>query len=96
MPSPEDDTAAAFHHRYLVPIALEHLERDPFVEGDFYPGDLLCNVLALPPAFWADRPDLRERAAALAATAMAALGSADHGPVVAKALRKAHRLFTVA
>ena len=38
--------------QYLVPIALEHLEAEPFVRGDFYPSDLLCNVLSLPAKFW--------------------------------------------
>ena len=42
--------------RYLVPIALEHLEADPFVAGDFYPGDLLCSVLSLPREFWSAIP----------------------------------------
>lgn len=27
--------------RYLVPMALDLLRRDPFAAGDFYPGDLL-------------------------------------------------------
>jgi hypothetical protein len=26
---------------YLVPLALQHLRKDPLAEGDFYPGDLL-------------------------------------------------------
>ena len=34
--------------RYLLPIALEELEKEPLVEGDFYPGDLLGAVLRLP------------------------------------------------
>src|SRR5688572_28941555 len=50
--------------RYLVPIALEHLEADLLAAGDFYPGDLLCNVLSLPREFWRDNPELRARAAA--------------------------------
>ena len=29
----------------LIPLALETLERDPLAEGDYYPGDLLRNVL---------------------------------------------------
>lgn len=83
--------------RYLVPIALDHLEAEPFAEGDFYPGDLLCNVLSLPRSFWLDHPDLRDRVAAVAARAIAVIGTSghEHGPVVAKALRKAYSLFTV-
>jgi hypothetical protein len=83
--------------RYLVPIALEHLEVEPFVEGDFYPGDLLCNVLSLPRSFWADNPSLRDRAGAVAARALAAINASDceHGPIVAKAIRKAHGVFAL-
>lgn len=82
--------------RYLVPIGLEYLEAEPFVEGDFYPGDLLCTVLSLPRGFWADHPDLRDRVAAVAARAIAAVAASgqEHGPVVAKAIRKAHGVFT--
>jgi len=80
--------------RYLVPIALEHLEADPFVSGDFYPGDLLCNVLSLPSRFWAANPDLRSRVAALVARAVSDLiGEHDRGAVVEKAIREAYDLF---
>lgn len=37
---------------YLVPLALGTLEENLFAEGDFYEGDLLCNVLEIKPEFW--------------------------------------------
>ena len=37
---------------YLVPLALEALTNDLFVEGDFFKGDLLKNVLAISTDFW--------------------------------------------
>ena len=37
---------------FLVPIALEILEREPLAEGDYYPGDLLASVARLEVAFW--------------------------------------------
>ncbi|HEV2799820.1 MAG TPA: contact-dependent growth inhibition system immunity protein [Pyrinomonadaceae bacterium] len=46
---------------YLIPLALEHLERNPFAEGDFYPGDLLKNVLEVRREFWNQHPDLRRK-----------------------------------
>ena len=42
----------------LVPIALDRLQPDPLVEGDYYPGDLLASVLRVDAAFWERFPDL--------------------------------------
>ena len=41
-----------FSLRYLIPVAIEHLKRDIFVEGDLFPGDLLKNVLSVDTNFW--------------------------------------------
>jgi hypothetical protein len=30
---------------HLIPLAVPVLEREPLAEGDFYPGDLLANVI---------------------------------------------------
>ena len=77
--------------RYLVPIALGHLEADPFVAGDFYPGDLLCAVLSLPREFWSANPELRTRVAAVAGRAVDVAIANDEVP--ARAIRKAHDRF---
>jgi hypothetical protein len=45
----------------LVPLALERLEADPLAEGDFYPGDLLAAVLAIPATYWHAHPQERDR-----------------------------------
>lgn len=39
---------------YLVPIALEKLQDDLFVETDYYEGDLLSNILNVDTEFWRD------------------------------------------
>jgi hypothetical protein len=44
---------------YLVPLAIEFLQQNPLVAGDFYEGDLLNNVLSIDLHFWHTRPDLR-------------------------------------
>jgi hypothetical protein len=43
--------------QYLVPLAVEHLRRDPLAEGDFYPGDLLKMVLTADANFWQNHPE---------------------------------------
>ena len=43
-----------FSLQYLIPLALEHLRKDIFTEGDFFPGDLLKNVLAVDEKFWTE------------------------------------------
>src|SRR5260221_10739454 len=45
---------------YLIPLAIEQLQRDPLVAGDFYPGDLLANVLRVESGFWQGQPHLRQ------------------------------------
>lgn len=39
---------------FLIPIALEKLQDDVFVEADYYDGDLLSNVLDIDAQFWED------------------------------------------
>jgi hypothetical protein len=43
---------------YTVPLALEHLSKDPMVSGDMYPGDLLNAVQGIEDDFWAQHPSL--------------------------------------
>lgn len=47
-----------FSLRHLIPLAIEHLKTDIFVEGDLFPGDLLKNVLAVDTNFWTDHKQL--------------------------------------
>ena len=44
---------------YLIPIALEFLEENPLAEGDYFPGDLLKNVLAVEDAYWLEHLEQR-------------------------------------
>ncbi len=41
-----------FSPRYLVPLALEFLAKDPLEAGHMFPGALLNSVLRLPADFW--------------------------------------------
>ena len=47
-----------FSLRHLIPLAIEHLKRDIFIEGDLFPGDLLKNVLSVDTKFWTDHKQL--------------------------------------
>ena len=47
--------------KYLIPLAVDALENSPFVEGDFYEGDLLESVLRSSKDFWNDHPDLHNK-----------------------------------
>lgn len=45
----------------LVPNAISILRNDILAEGDYYPGDLLNNVLSINKDFWDHHPSLREQ-----------------------------------
>jgi hypothetical protein len=49
--------------RWVLPLALERLERDPLVAGDRGPGDLLTAALTVDPAEWAREPAWGDRLA---------------------------------
>jgi len=40
----------------LIPMAIAELGKNILAEGDFYPGDLLENVLRSDPSFWKQNP----------------------------------------
>jgi len=44
---------------FTVPLALEHLSRDPMVSGNMYPGDLLKAVHRIADDFWAKHASLK-------------------------------------
>lgn len=43
---------------FLIPLAVELLQENPFVEGDYYPGDLLSVVMRVAPGFWQTHQDV--------------------------------------
>ena len=63
---------------YIVELAVEMLERDPFAQGDDYSGDLLCAVLGVDLKFWSTHRDLLRRIDAVLAVVGARLAS-DEG-----------------
>jgi hypothetical protein len=55
--------------RWLLPLALERLEREPFAGGDRGPGELLTAALSVDPAEWAREPEWLGRLARVVAGA---------------------------
>ncbi|MFI5490478.1 contact-dependent growth inhibition system immunity protein [Micromonospora echinaurantiaca] len=55
----------------LLPLAVQVLLREPLAEGDYYPGDLLHNVLRLPDSAWSNLRAERERLASVLAALLA-------------------------
>lgn len=47
--------------KYILPIAISHLEREPLIFADLYKGDLLVAVLTTPEKFWLENVDLNNR-----------------------------------
>jgi CDI immunity proteins len=46
-----------FTLEFLIPLALEKLTPDIFIETDYYEGDLLSNVLNIDISFWDDNKE---------------------------------------
>ena len=64
---------------YLIPLALERLADDPFVEGDYYEGDLLKNVLRVSKAFWEQHSDLHQQLIGILKEASQQINALDPG-----------------
>jgi hypothetical protein len=45
--------------KFLLPVAVRHLLKEPLAGGDFYPGDLLVKVLRVRSAIWRESPPLQ-------------------------------------
>ncbi len=43
--------------KWLFDVALSKLVEDPLVEGDNYPGDLLCSLLRVNKSYWHENPE---------------------------------------
>lgn len=45
---------------YLIPIAINRLKENPFIEASYYEGDLLKSVLSSDSQFWKSNSSLKE------------------------------------
>ncbi|MFN7344155.1 MAG: contact-dependent growth inhibition system immunity protein [bacterium] len=74
---------------YLAPPALHFLEKEPFLEAEFYEGDLLCTLLTSEKKFWHSHKQLHaaaEKLAADAETRLAELSTSDERLYVTQAI----------
>jgi hypothetical protein len=44
---------------FLAPLAIKRLQMEPFAEGEYYEGDLLCALLKADHTFWSSHADLK-------------------------------------
>lgn len=47
--------------KYVVPIAIDKLQENPWTDGDIYPGCLLKRVVGLPASYWSENPEMIPR-----------------------------------
>lgn len=79
--------------KFLIPIALELLEVNPLIEGDYYDGDLLANLLRLNSSFWKHDEKSLERASAVARRALTELSVSEESRQSSRALLKEINAF---
>ena len=51
----------SFGLQYIVPMAIDLLEKDLFIECDYYEGDLLLNLLNIDNTYWINQKDQFKR-----------------------------------
>ena len=61
----------------LIPKVLPLLEKEPFVEGWYYEGDLLCSVLRAEHQYYSSNPEIRNRVEAIVAVTQSKISELD-------------------
>jgi len=79
----------------LVPIAIETLQEDIFIETEYYPGDLLSALFSVnKPGFWADHPKEKEAIVNLYEMQKDSMNAEDFCYDTRKKLKNAFNAFT--
>ncbi len=81
--------------QYLVPMALECLQADPWIEAFSHRGDLLSSLLKADSRFWIASPHLRARTEEIALRAISLLPTLDEDerPQAEEAFAAAYDIF---
>lgn len=66
-----------FFLQHLIPLAIQELERNPFAQGDFYPGDLLQNVINVNDEYWLNHSGQKSYLMKIINTALCSLNTLD-------------------
>jgi hypothetical protein len=62
---------------FLVPLALDVVEKEPLIKSEHYRGDLMAVILRAAPSFFQRNPDIRARVDTLIAALPSALEKLD-------------------
>ena len=65
--------------KFLIPLSLEKLARDPFEYGDMYPGDLLNSVVSTESEYWVENGALLDQLKEIIESAHKCLASVNPG-----------------
>lgn len=81
--------------KYLVPLALEELKKDLFVETEYYPGDLFCSLLRVnnEPNFWNAHPNEKQELIDLYTVQKEVFVSLDIPWEIKKSIKEAFKEF---
>jgi hypothetical protein len=87
--------------QYLVPLALERLQRHSLTHGDYFPGDLLAAMLRADHKFWREQPQWRAQLQEIAERTIATLRGRSHKKqkefrITLEALTEAYDTFATA
>jgi hypothetical protein len=63
---------------HLMPIAIDVLNKESLAEGDYFPGDLLANVVRADPEFFASNAAIANQLAAICERALSQLSEENH------------------
>lgn len=80
--------------KHLIPIALNHLKKQPLAEGDYYPGDLLAAVIRIPESFWQSEPALKKKLVCVLGSALKCIHKVDTIESLEAQLLNAREKFT--
>lgn len=83
--------------KYLVPLALERLKENLFIETEYYPGDLFCSLLLInnEPNYWSVHPNHKQDLINLYTEQKKALGSLDVTEEIIIKIKDAYKDFLV-